>query len=102
MLSGVSSKERNYKRSVYELCEHYCWKNITFLNSPRNLAKDYSKWRTIAIEISDEDYQILSNPEIWDSNLMIKDFKGRRYWHNKASTMTANERKSTVYQSWQK
>lgn len=77
-------------------------KNITFLNSPRNLAKDYSKWRTVAIEISDEDYQILSNPEIWDSNLMIKDFKGRRYWHNKASTMTANERKSTVYQSWQK
>ena len=77
-------------------------KNVKFLSSPRNLAKDYSNWRTIAIEISDEDYQILSNSEIWDSKLRIKDFIGRRYWHNKASTMTANQRKSAVYQSWQK
>ena len=52
-------------------------KNITFLNSPRNLAKDYSKKRTIAIESSEKDYQIFSNPEIWDSNLMIKDFNSR-------------------------
>ena len=77
-------------------------KNVKFLSTPRNLAKDYSNWRTIAIEISDEDYQILSNPEIWDSQLRIKDFIGRRYWHNKASTMTANQRKTAVYQSWQK
>ena len=72
-------------------------KNVKFLSSPRNVAKEYSNWRTIEIEISDEDYQILSNPEIWDSELRIKDFVGRRYWHNKASTMTANQRKSAVY-----
>ena len=77
-------------------------KNVNFLSSPRNLAKDYSTWRTVAIELSNEDYEILSNPDIWDSNLRIKDFVGRRYWHNKASIMSVNERKSTVYQSWQK
>ena len=69
--------------------------------SPRYLAKDFSNWRTVAMELSIEDYEILSNPDIWDSNLRIKDFVGRRYWHNKASTLSANERKSTVYQSWQ-
>ena len=98
----VSRVKRDTTKSQFiSYINRIAGKNVNFLSSPRNLAKDYSNWRTVAMEISNEDYEILSNPDIWDSNLRIKDFVGRRYWHNKASTLSANERKSTVYQSWQ-
>ena len=76
-------------------------KNVKFLHTPRNLAKDYSEWRTIAIELSDEDYEILSNPNVWHPRFRIKDFVGRRFWRNKASIISPTERKSAVFQSWQ-
>ena len=75
-------------------------KNVKFLHSPVNIAKDYSEWRTLAIELSNEDYNILSNPNLWSAKLRIKDFVGRRFWRNKASNISANERRSTVNQSW--
>ena len=75
-------------------------KNVKFLHSPVNIAKDYAEWRTLAIELSNEDYNILSNPNLWSAKLRIKDFVGRRFWRNKASNISANERRSTVYQSW--
>ena len=97
----VSGVDRETSKTQFQnYINSIAGKNINFLGC-RNLAKDYSRWRTVAIELCDEDYLILSNPDLWDSKLLIKDFVGRRYWHNKASTMTANERKSTVYQSWQ-
>ena len=76
-------------------------KNVKFLHTPRNLAKEYSEWRTIAIELSDEDYEILSNPNVWHPRFRIKDFVGRRFWRNKASIISPTERKSAVFQSWQ-
>ena len=97
----VSRVNRDTSKSQFQnYINSIAGKNIKILNC-RNLAKDYSRWRTVAIELCDEDYSILSNQDLWDSELRIKDFVGRRFWHNKASIMTANERKSSVYQSWQ-
>ena len=96
----VSRVKRDTTKSEFiSYINRIAGRNANFLSSPRNLAKDYSAWRTVAIELCNEDYEILSNPDIWDSKLRIKDFVGRRYWHNKASTMSSNERKSTVFTS---
>ena len=89
------------KQQFVEYINKIAGKTVEFLSTPRNLAKDYAHWRTIAIELRNEDYAILSNLDIWDSKLRIKPFEGRRFWDSKASTMTAKERKSSVYQSWQ-
>ena len=43
---------------------------------PQNLAKDYSKWCTIAIELSSTDYDLLSSPSFWDSGIRFQDYVG--------------------------
>ena len=79
MFSGVTSQDDFTKTEFMNYIKSIAGKNVEFLSTSRNLAKDYSNWRTIAIEISDEDYQILSNPDIWGLELRIKDFVGRRF-----------------------
>ena len=64
------------------------------------MAKEYSKWRTIAIELGDNDYELLSKPEFWDSNILLRDFKGRRWWRNPASNLTVDERRNSFRQQW--
>ena len=44
-------------------------RNINFLHKPLNLAKDYASWRTIVIELNDNDNEVLSNSEFWDSSV---------------------------------
>ena len=75
-------------------------RNVKFLHEPINMAKEYSKWRTIAIELSDNDYELLSKPEFWDSNILLRDFKGRRWWRNPASNLTVDERRNSFRQHW--
>ena len=75
-------------------------KNIKFLYEPKNLAYEYARWRTIAIELSDEDYDLLSKPEFWEANIRIRDFVGRRWWRNPASNLSANERQNSIRQQW--
>ena len=75
-------------------------RNIKFLHEPVNLAKEYSRWRTLAIELSDNDYELLSKPEFWDTNIQLKDFEGRRWWRNKASNLSQNERQNSMRQQW--
>ena len=38
--------------------------------------KDFTKWRTIVLELSPEDYTILSDESIWDSYMGISEFSG--------------------------
>ena len=75
-------------------------RNIKFLHKPINLAYEYSAWRTLAIELNDHDYELLSKPEFWDSKIRLKDYVGRRWWRNQASNLSANERQSSMRQQW--
>ena len=76
-------------------------RNVKFLYEPKNLAREYAKWRTIAIELNDTDYELLSKPEFWDSGIRLKDHIGRRFWRDQASNMSANDRFKSVRQSWE-
>ena len=75
-------------------------RQVKFMHQPQNLAKDYSKWRTIAIELSSTDYDLLSSPLFWDSGIRFQDYVGRRFWRNNASKMSENDRKNSLRQQW--
>ena len=79
---------------------HRAGRNVKFLHEPINLAYEYSGWRTLAIELNDLDYELLSKPEFWDSKICLKDYVGRRWWRNKASNLSANERQNSMRQQW--
>ena len=75
-------------------------RQVKFMYQPQNLAKDYSKWRTIAIELNTLDYDLLSSPSFWDSGIRFQDYVGRRFWRNNASKMSENDRKNSLRQQW--
>ena len=75
-------------------------RNIQFLHKPINLAKDYASWRTIAIELNDNDYELMSNPEFRDSGILLKDYVGRRWWRNQASNLSSTQRQNAMRQQW--
>ena len=43
-----------------------------------NLSRDYSSWRTIAIELNSEDCNTLINPNFWERQIRIREFIGPR------------------------
>ena len=76
-------------------------RHIRFLHEPQNLAKNYATWRTVAIELNNSDYELLSKPDFWDIDIRFADYIGRRFWRNNASKMSPNERKSSMRQQWE-
>ena len=46
------------------------------------ISRDYSPWVTLALELSNEDYDILAEPCIWESNIQIQNFVGWRWWRS--------------------
>ena len=74
---------------------------VKFLYEPKNVSREYAKWHTIAIELNNTDYELLSKPEFSDSDIRLKDHIGRRFWRDQASNMSANDRLNSVRQSWE-
>ena len=77
VISGIdkSTTVQDLQSYVNEIAE----RDITFLHvEPLNYPTSW--WRTLAIELSDDDYQVLNNPEIWEAGLKIRDFKGWKFW----------------------
>ena len=75
-------------------------RNINYLYEPVILNKVFQKTRTIAIELTDEDYRLLSNRNIWNPNMMISEFEGNRFWRRNSMRLTPTERKNSVKDSW--
>ena len=63
------------------------------------LNKADSWWRTIALELSEEDYLLLNNPEIWAAGIRIRDFRGWKFWrgNNRRRFDTPSSR---IRESW--
>ena len=66
--------------------------------------KDFTKWRTVVLELSPDDFTLLSDVNRWDPSLGIREFSGYKYWHNErrnANTASPSNRpNTTVGQSW--
>ena len=98
----ISKVERNITiPQLQKYINERAGRHIKFLYEPQNLAKNYSKWRTIAIELNNSDYELLSNPDFWSTNIRFADYIGRRFWRNNASKMSPNDRRSSMRQQWE-
>ena len=65
------------------------------------LSRKYSPWLTIAIELDTEDYNILSDINIWENHISIREFVGWRFWRgDRPKRLTAGDIKKSVRMSW--
>ena len=65
------------------------------------ISKEYSRWLTIALEISVQDFDTLNNPSIWSSDLAIREFVGWRWWRStKPKRLTTNDIRNSMRDQW--
>ena len=77
VISGIDLgiTEAQWKESVNEKVD----KQIDF-KAITTLSKEGSSWITVAVELSDEDYELLANPDIWGRRIRLRPFTGWRFW----------------------
>ena len=97
VISPVSKKINQIQ--INEEINKIAGKNIKFQFEPILLNKTCQDTRTIAIELNPEDYRLLSNRSIWNSNMKISEFKGDRFWRRN-NIRTKVDRKFSVRDSW--
>ena len=98
VISPVSKKLNQIQ--INEEINKIAGKNIKFQFEPILLNKKCQDTRTIAIELKTEDYRLLFNRSIWNSNMKISEFKGERFWRRNNLGLTKVERKFSVRDSW--
>ena len=65
------------------------------------LSKEYAPWMTVALEMDNENYEILSDISIWDNSIGIRDYVGWRYWHGpRPKKLPAEEIKKSLCMQW--
>ena len=75
-------------------------RNIDFLFL-QSLSKGYSKWRTIAIELSSEDYALLHDPSFWDPQFRIRPYIGHKFWRgNRPARLKTHEIRTALRDQW--
>ena len=88
------------REQCLNLINNTAGKNINVLHI-QILSKGYSPWLTVAIEIEDNDYDILSDISIWSNHIAIRDYVGWRFWHGpRPRKLSAHEIKNSVHDSW--
>ena len=63
-------------------------KDINILYLKEIQRKDFTLWRTVVLELSPDDYTLLSDETIWHPDLGIKEFSGYKFWRNQRKTAT--------------
>ena len=65
-------------------------KKINILYLKDITKKGFKHWYTYVLELSPDDYTLLSNENLWYSSLGIKEFSGKKYWRYDNKTSNAN------------
>ena len=98
VISGVSTQitRQQFKEYVTE----HAQKEIDFRHI-QPLSRDGSSWLTIAIELSDDDYATLSDCNIWEPRIRIREFKGWKWWRSdRPQRPSPEEIRSTMRMQW--
>ena len=67
------------------------------------LAREYSPWLTIAVELNTTDYELLTDINLWNKAIRIRDFIGWRFWHGeRPKKLAPHQIKGSVRMSWEK
>ena len=65
------------------------------------ISREYTPWLTVAVELNTSDYDLLSDINIWENSIGMRDFIGWRHWHgSKPRKLSPQEIKSLVCMSW--
>ena len=76
---------------------------VNLLHDPVFLSKAENRNQSVALELSDDDYVLLTRPEFWDVPLKFRDFLGYRHWrksNTKNAIATQNIYGGPVWNSW--
>ena len=93
------SKELN-QNQIKEEINRIAGKVINYKSDLILLNKTCQNSRTIAFELNDDDFMLLSNRSLWNSNMLISEFTGRRFWRQNKIKLTNTERKNAKRDSW--
>ena len=93
------SKELN-QNQIKEEINRIAGKDINYKSDLILLNKTCQNSRTIAFELNDDDFMLLSNRSLWNSNMLISEFTGRRFWRQNKIKITNTERKNAKRDSW--
>ena len=93
------SKELN-QNQIKEEINRIAGKVINYKSDLILLNKTCQNSRTIAFELNDDDFMLLSNRSLWNSNMLISEFTGRRFWRQNKIKITNTERKNAKRDSW--
>ena len=74
--------------------------NIELLHVHR-LDREYARWAAIVVELSKENYTLLSNPDFWEQGVYIRPWTGQRHWREKRKFMTGQERQNSARRTWE-
>ena len=77
-------------------------RDIKFLHL-ENLNRDDSWWHTVAIELSDEDYNVINDSDNWENGIRLRQFTGFQFWRRNPRiryTPSSDGGRSAVRESW--
>ena len=67
------------------------------------ISREYSPWMTVAIELDLDDYELLSDINIWETSIGIRDYVGWCHWHGeRPKRLAPHEIRNSVRMSWAK
>ena len=75
-------------------------RRINYLYDPVILSKITQNTRTIVFELNEGDYDILSNPQLWDNTVKVAEFVGNRFWRKNNAKYSHTQMSNLVKDSW--
>ena len=63
------------------------------------LDREFAGWAAVVIELSDDDYNLLSSPDFWEEDVYIRAWTGPRFWRRKF--IKPQERMNSVRRQWE-
>ena len=75
-------------------------RRIHFLHNPVILSKKVQRSRTVALELNNEDFELLFNPHLWHHSNRISEFTGHKFWRSVQKRLTTSDLRNSVRDQW--
>ena len=88
------------REQFIEYIDKTAGKKINILHT-QIISRVYSPWLTVAIELNTEDFELLSDVNIWHTSIGIREYIGWRHWHGeRPKRVPPQEIRNSVRMSW--
>ena len=97
VVAGLDKKYLGHKEDINSIINEMAGRDID-IHHIEILSREYNHWLTIAIELSEDDFNHLSNQDFWETGLRIRPYQGRRFWRQ--NRVTREQRQSSQRMTW--